>query len=93
MFVNRTPMPNYICVTCGTQHPDSILPAEHCVLCSEERQYIGWDGQLWTTMEELRASHRNQLKPEGPGLVGIGSDPVFAIGQRALYLKTASGGF
>ncbi len=86
-------MPNYICVTCGTQYPESILPAEHCVICSEERQYIGWGGQLWTTMEELRAGHRNQLQPEGPGLVGIGSDPVFAIGQRALHLKTAAGGF
>jgi glyoxylase-like metal-dependent hydrolase (beta-lactamase superfamily II) len=86
-------MQSLICVTCGTQYPESPRPPEHCVICSEERQYIGWQGQLWTTMAELRAGHRNRVEPEGPGLVGIGTDPQFAIGQRALHIKTPAGGF
>jgi glyoxylase-like metal-dependent hydrolase (beta-lactamase superfamily II) len=86
-------MPEFICVTCGTQYPEVSLPPEHCVICSEERQYIGWQGQRWTTLEQLRADHHNRLEPEGPGLVGIGTEPKFAIGQRALHLRTSEGGF
>ena len=28
----------YICVTCGVQHADSLLPPEHCAICEDERQ-------------------------------------------------------
>jgi glyoxylase-like metal-dependent hydrolase (beta-lactamase superfamily II) len=86
-------MSNFICTTCGTQYPDTPSPAEHCVICSEERQYIGWQGQRWTTLAELRAGHQNRVAPEGAGLTGIGTEPKFAIGQRALHLRTAEGGF
>jgi rubredoxin len=37
-------MPNFICTTCGVQYDESAVPAESCVICSEERQYIGWQG-------------------------------------------------
>ena len=47
-------MTNYICVTCGTQFADSQTPPAHCPICEDERQYIGWNGQQWTTLEELR---------------------------------------
>jgi hypothetical protein len=86
-------MPAFICATCGTQYADTPAPPEQCVICTEERQYVGWKGQLWTTLEQLRAEHRNRLEPEGPGLVGIGTEPKFAIGERALHLRTAKGGF
>ena len=86
-------MPNFICVTCGTQYPDSPTPPDHCVICSEERQYIGWKGQQWTTLEELRTTHRNRVEPEAVDLVGIGNEPRFAIGQRALHDSTGSGVF
>jgi hypothetical protein len=86
-------MPAFICITCGTQYPDSAVPPEQCVICSEERQYIGWQGQQWTTVDELRLGHRNRVAPEGPGLVGIGTEPKFAIGQRALHVPHAGGGF
>ena len=84
-------MPNFLCTTCGTQYPDSLLPADQCVICSEERQYIGWQGQRWTTLEDLRASHRHRFEVEGEGIVGIGTEPAFAIGQRALHFRTAAG--
>ena len=86
-------MPAFICVTCGTQYPVRAAPPEQCLICSEERQYVGWQGQRWTTMDELRAGHHNRVEPEGPGLTGVGTDPKFAIGQRALHVRHAGGGF
>jgi glyoxylase-like metal-dependent hydrolase (beta-lactamase superfamily II) len=86
-------MANFICTTCGVQYEESPAPPESCVICSEERQYIGWKGQQWTTMEELRRDHRTRIDPEGTGLTGIGIEPSFAIGQRALHVRTSGGGF
>lgn len=85
-------MPTFICTTCGTQYPESSAPPEDCLICNDERQYIGWAGQTWTTLERLRADHRNRIEPEGAGLTGIGTEPKFAIGQRALYFRTPEGG-
>jgi glyoxylase-like metal-dependent hydrolase (beta-lactamase superfamily II) len=85
-------MPNFICTTCGVQYEESPVPPSSCVICSEERQYIGWQGQQWTTLDELRRGHRSRIEPEGPGLTGIGIEPSFAIGQRALHIR-AGGGF
>ena len=85
-------MPHFLCTTCGTQYPEALAPPDQCVICTEERQYVGWQGQRWTTMELLRADHRNRFETEGPGLVGMGTDPAFAIGQRALHFMTPAGG-
>jgi glyoxylase-like metal-dependent hydrolase (beta-lactamase superfamily II) len=85
-------MPNFLCTTCGTQYPDSLLPPDQCVICTEERQYVGWQGQRWTTMAQLRADHHNRFESEAEGLVGIGTEPSFAIGQRALHFTTPAGG-
>jgi hypothetical protein len=74
-------------VTCGTQFPTSNAPRRGCPICLDERQYVGHDGQRWTTMEELRHGHRNRIEEHEPGLLGIGTDPSFAIGQRALLVE------
>jgi glyoxylase-like metal-dependent hydrolase (beta-lactamase superfamily II) len=84
-------MQNFVCRTCGTQFPASDVPPEHCPICEDERQYIGPDGQQWTTLEELRASHHNELREQEPGLTGIGTEPKIAIGQRALLIQTPQG--
>ena len=83
-------MPNFICVTCGSQFAESAEPPR-CPICEDERQYVGRDGQRWTTLEELRRDHRAEIREEGPGLVGIGCEPSFAIGQRALLVRAPSG--
>ena len=80
-------MPCYICTTCGVQYADTVLPPEHCRICEDERQYIGWAGQRWTTITELQRTHKNQLDVEGPELISIASEPKFAIGQRALHVR------
>ncbi|MHB0958030.1 MAG: MBL fold metallo-hydrolase [Pirellulaceae bacterium] len=84
-------MPNFICTTCGTQYAESEQPPTLCPVCEDERQYIKVTGQQWTTLERLRLAHRNSIRFEEPGLTGIGIDPEFAIGQRALFVRTPSG--
>jgi glyoxylase-like metal-dependent hydrolase (beta-lactamase superfamily II) len=84
-------MPNYICSTCGVQYAESVLPPEHCIICEDDRQYIGWTGQRWTTLDELRTDHRNRLDIEAPELISIGTRPKFAIGQRALHVRSTGG--
>jgi hypothetical protein len=84
-------MTAYVCATCGAQYPPAAGPPTECAICVDERQYVGWDGQRWTTLEELRADHRADVREEEPGLTGIGSTPAFAIGQRALLVETGNG--
>ena len=86
-------MTSYLCVTCGTQYPPMEKPPMHCPICDDERQYVGLNGQEWIPIDELRKAHRNVLFEEGEGLWGIHTQPKFAIGQRALLLETAEGGF
>ena len=80
-----------ICVTCGTQFAASERPPERCPVCEDERQFVGWAGQQWTTLEGLDARHRLALKDEGDGLLGLGTEPKFAIGQRALLVPAPAG--
>jgi hypothetical protein len=77
-------MESFICVTCGTVYAPSASAPERCPICLDDRQYVGADGQRWTTMQELRTGHRSRIEELEPGLHGIGTEPGFAIGQRAL---------
>jgi glyoxylase-like metal-dependent hydrolase (beta-lactamase superfamily II) len=77
-----------ICETCGTQYAE--MPPANCPVCEDERQYVGWKGQSWTTHELLGANHKLWLEDE-EGVLGIGLAPGFAIDQRALYLPTDAG--
>lgn len=49
------------------------------------------DGQTWTTLDELRASHKTIIQQEEPGLVSFATEPHFAIGQRAFLVQTGAG--
>ena len=85
-------MPAYICVTCGVQFAPGDEPPSACAICLDERQYVGWQGQRWTTLDQMTADgYRNELREEEPGLTSIGTVPQFAIGQRALLVQTPSG--
>jgi hypothetical protein len=84
-------MLHYICQTCGTQFAATDQPPAHCPICEDERQYIGWEGQQWTTLEALQQDHHNVFKTVEPDLTGIGTHPSFAIGQRALLVQTPQG--
>ncbi len=81
-------MPAFICTTCGTQYPPSDAPPSGCAICQEERQYVNPLGQSWTTLEAMRRTHFSAFRQHEPGLIGIGTSPSFAIGQRALLVRT-----
>jgi hypothetical protein len=85
------PMNHYICVTCGTQFAATDEPPAQCPICADERQYIGHQGQQWTTMAALQRDYVNAVKPMESNLIGIGMQPRFAIGQRALLVQSPSG--
>ena len=84
-------MPNYICVTCGNQYGTSGEPPLHCPICEDERQYVNPKGQSWTTLNELTREHHNVVRSLEPGLMEIGTEPEFAIGQRALLVQASRG--
>jgi hypothetical protein len=89
-------MPNFICLTCGAQHAASGDPPAHCIICEDERQYTGWAGQRWTTLETMRNGgyhNRFQEVRDEPGLWSIDTRPRVAIGQRALLVTTPDGNF
>jgi hypothetical protein len=81
----------FICTACGTQYPPSETPPAQCTICEEERQYVPPTGQSWTTLNGLAARHFNAYRQHEPGVIGIGSQPSFAIGQRALLICTPHG--
>ncbi len=78
-------MEHFACVACGTQYPGSSGPPAQCPVCVDPRQYVPPSGQRWTTLAELAREHRNEIRDELT-LVGIGTTPAFAIGQRALLV-------
>ena len=78
-------MDRFFCVACGTQYADSDGPPGSCPICLDPRQYVLPGGQQWTTLAALREEHANAIRDEGE-LVGIGTEPKFAIGQRALLV-------
>lgn len=84
-------MENFVCMQCGTQFAAAAEPPSCCPICEDERQYIRHTGQEWTTLERLAADHHNRIEEEAPRLLGIGTQPDFAIGQRALLLQSVGG--
>ena len=58
-------MIHHICATCGTQYPATERPPKDCVICEDDRQYVGWKGQRWTSAAELALRHRGQELRKG----------------------------
>jgi len=75
----------FVCATCGTAYPESESEPPDCPICEDPRQYVPEEGQRWTTLDEVRSSHKNEIRDDEE-LLGIGVEPWFAIGQRALLV-------
>ncbi|MBA2392667.1 MAG: MBL fold metallo-hydrolase [Ktedonobacteraceae bacterium] len=85
-------MEYWICQTCGTQFAQSEQPPTTCPICCDERQYIGYNGQQWTTLARLQQDGlHNEFREHEPGLIGVGTSPSFAIGERALLVQHPQG--
>jgi glyoxylase-like metal-dependent hydrolase (beta-lactamase superfamily II) len=83
-------MPLWTCEQCGAQFPKSAAPPASCLICKDERQYVNWKGQQWFSREALTERHRIVWRDD-LGIVGIGLEPGFAIGQRALIVPERDG--
>jgi hypothetical protein len=81
----------WICQTCGVQYPPSEQPPSHCAICEDPRQYVSPMGQQWTTLDHLRAAHRNAWRREEPKLWSIRTEPGFGIQQQAWLVATPHG--
>ncbi len=81
-----------ICLLCGSHFPETQDPSL-CPICEDERGlgFVPAKGQPFTTLEALRSSHSCVVREEGPELTGIGMEPAFSAGQRALLVSTPEG--
>ena len=84
-------MENFICVQCGVQFSQTAEPPSQCPICQDERQFVRHGGQQWTTLKELILHHRNRFEEQASQLLGIGTEPECAIGQRALLVQSPAG--
>jgi len=84
-------MPIHICTTCGTSYPDTAAPPVACPICEDERQFVPRSGQSWTMPARLAGRHANAWRRLEADLFEIHTAPDFAIGQRALLLRTPQG--
>jgi hypothetical protein len=95
-----------VCNTCGTQHPTADRAAlTTCFICDDPRQYTPPSGQSFTTLAELRSSasagedqqqrRHNEFHPlikdDALRFTRIVTKPAFAIGQRAILIRTPKG--
>jgi len=84
-------MEAFICSTCGVQYEPTERPAAKCVVCTEERQYVLPTGQNWTTLPSVQIRYNNAWRELEQNLFSITTVPQFAIGQRALLVRTPHG--
>ena len=82
-----------ICNACGTQFPTSDTAAvKSCHICDDPRQYVPRSGQSFTTHDALlEKGHRNEFTTNTDTITDIITVPKFAIGQRALLIRTPAG--
>jgi glyoxylase-like metal-dependent hydrolase (beta-lactamase superfamily II) len=81
----------YVCEACGSQHAPTREPPASCAICEDDRQYVPPGGQRWTTLEDLRAAHRNVMADIEPGLTSIRTEQPFAIHHSAFLVETDEG--
>ncbi len=72
-----------VCATCGVQF--GTADPDRCPVCEDVRQYVPQSCQEWTTVPDLCRDHRNVIRDDA-GFLGVGTEPAFAIGQRALLV-------
>ncbi|KAM7188731.1 putative metallo-beta-lactamase family protein [Naviculisporaceae sp. PSN 640] len=78
-----------ICTTCGTQFFEDSMT--ECKICDDPRQYVPPSGQSFTTLAEIRSKHKNTFTPYNNEIISITTNPKFAIGQRAILIRTSGG--
>lgn len=83
-------MTTWLCKACATQYGPSEQPPGACAICEDPRQYIPAEGQEWLRWDAFVSDYRGVIRDDN-GILGIGCFPEFAIGQRALLVKSNAG--
>ena len=83
-------MPCFVCSTCGTQFAEMHAPPGECPICTDDRQYVGWGGQQWTTPTALARDHAIRIADDD-GIRGYDITPGFGIPQRMALVPTGEG--
>lgn len=82
----------WICATCGVEHPEAAAPPEGaCAICSDDRQYLPPEGQVWTTHGELARDRVASVTELEPDLYALRVEPKVGIGHRGLLVRTPGG--
>lgn len=81
----------WICTACGAEQAESASPPDTCRICLDERQYVPFAGQSWTTAERLAPVTTVRVEELEPDLFGVIVTPPVAIGQRSLLLRGEDG--
>ena len=84
-------MPSFICTVCGARYAPSAMPPVRCGICTADRRRPPIEPAAWTTAGELRRGRRNLVQRVEPDLFSLRSIPRFALGQRALLLRSSGG--
>jgi hypothetical protein len=83
------------CVACGTQFDvENRSLLKRCRICDDPRQFVPPSGQAFTTLGEMsRKEYRNKWKclADDDRFWSLWTEPKFAIGQRAILIKTPLG--
>ena len=75
-----------------TQYPHSAEQPSFAHLLGL-RQFVGFDGQQWITLEQLAETHSNVFLAEEPGVHSFFTEPGFGIGERAFLIRTPTATF
>ena len=76
--------------TCGIQYAERRSPPSAAPSARTSASTSAGGAEL-DHAEQMRGQPPKSARCRGPGLISIGTDPKFAIGQRALHLRTAEG--
>ncbi|WP_347156661.1 MBL fold metallo-hydrolase [Pontibacter chitinilyticus] len=80
-----------ICATCGTRYPGARTATDSCPICLDERQYVGDNGQVWTSYQALAKGRSIRFEELTPMLFVLQPVPSLAIGQRAHLIHSEAG--
>lgn len=85
-------MERWICTACGTQFAERSEPPVVCPICDDDRQPPNVNDVKWTTLARLTVEERRvRMDQLESGLVGVGVEPAFGIGQRPVVVRTPAG--
>ena len=84
-------MDAWICVTCGVQFAAGEKLPRMCSICEDKRQYVGYNGQQWTTLAKMRADgFRNVIRDVARKRLGFSQERNCHVPQHTIPCQRLS---